>query len=403
MTFSEFANLLFPRIGGNQSVSDFVIELVRNIMKEPVLKADKKLDEAGEYIPLPKEEDSLYRIFNGGRPISQGNARKILFHLDKERFELYIDAFPDDTLDLINSTLQGKGIAITDKKIGTVCADLFVSILDDCAKKKRKARRVPVSKQLLQAEQASIQVSDTQTTTRETGMSAEKEQSLQTENNIDDIDNTPLQEQTEIKLTLPEIDTSELEVEEPQLPELSDPRFYREYRQDDLKQFEIYAAWNPEPLDPELIKKWGSVRITDEFYKSIEGYGIEPFLAITPSDLLPMGKILTGGNVIIHIRNAVRFVEHMKPAMDHMLITKENQKIFLDISNFVVLLGWYLNFLIENSNNSDLFAPEFILMIPDDNKELKQKANEYYDELKSRLENLEKRLKVENERRPDNG
>lgn len=243
----------------------------------------------------------------------------------------------------------------------------------------------------------------------ETGSYAKKKPPLEPEGGSDGTDNTSLQVQAETKLRFQEIDTidfeSEIESETQQILELSEPMYYGEYCSKRLsRMFDMYPGFgSPVPLDPALKEKWGSARISDEFYKSIEGYGIEPFLAITPSDLLPMGKILTGGNVIIHIRNAVRFVEHMKPAMDHMLITKENQKIFLDISDFVVLLGWYLNFLIENSNNSDLFAPEFILMIPDDNKELKQKANEYYDELKSRLENLEKRLESEDERRPDNG
>lgn len=89
--------------------------------------------------------------------------------------------------------------------------------------------------------------------------------------------------------------------------------------------------------------------------------------------------------MVKHIRNAVRFVEHMSPAIDYMIITNENKEIFLDIANFVAGMGMYLNLLRENSNNPDLLADEFILMLSDD-KDLERKINKYYDDLRLRLE-----------------
>ena len=209
----------------------------------------------------------------------------------------------------------------------------------------------------------------------------------------------PFQVQSEVKLVSRGIDRtdfkSEIELERPQIPELSEPMYYGEYCSMSLSSmFDMYPGFKSSaPLDPALKEKWGLVRVTDEFYKSIKDYGIEDFLAITPSYLPPMEDVLTDRNVVNHIRSAVQFVEHMRPAMEHMMISNENKEIFEDISNFVVRLDQYLNLLRETFNNSGLISGD---------KKLEQKANEYYDELKSRLENLEKRLESEDECRPNN-
>lgn len=294
MTFSEFANLLFSYIGGNQSREDFVTSLVRNIMKKPTLKSDIKSDENGEYVPLPQTKDSLGRIFNGRRPISAKAARKILSYLDKEHFQLYIDDFPDDTIDLIRSAFQENGIEISDKQIGRTCADLFVSILEDCANKKRQSRTVTPQYQPPEAEQSIVQVVKTQMATAETIVLTENEPPLLV-GSSDGIDDISLQGRAGIEQKPREINTCEIEKgtetefedeAEQQLPDLSKPMFFREYRHLCLKNFEIYAAWNPEPFDPELKEKWESASITDEFFKSIKDYGIEKFMDIIPSDLL---------------------------------------------------------------------------------------------------------------------
>lgn len=230
----------------------------------------------------------------------------------------------------------------------------------------------------------------------ETSKLAKKEPSLQTENSSDDLVSVLSQEQAGVGHIFSEDESAEIVEEEPQVSELSEPKYYREYCKDSLKMFEMYNAFNYSPLDPDLKEKWGTVYITDEFCKSVKGYGIEKFIAISPSDLLPMGKILTEGYAVNQIRSADRFVKHMEPAMDHMLITKENEKIFNDIAEFTALLHRYLKFLRENSNNSDLFASEFILMLSGD-KELERKANEYHNKLKSAWEYLKKQLQFGDE------
>lgn len=228
----------------------------------------------------------------------------------------------------------------------------------------------------------------------ETGRSEKKKQSSEKERSDADKAGVSFQEQAD--------EGRIFQIEEAPEFEIPEPKYYLEYNNDRLNEsFGMYDAWNivSESLNPDLAEKWGSVCVTDEFCKSIKDYGIEDFLKIAPSDLLPMRRVVARDNVN-HIRNTVRFLEHMEPAMDHMMITNENKEIFFYISQFTWLLHRYLRLLIENSNNSDLFGNEFILMLSDDS-ELERTANEYYGELKFRFEDLKERMKSENERKPN--
>lgn len=228
----------------------------------------------------------------------------------------------------------------------------------------------------------------------ETGRLAKKKKPSRWERTDDDKAGASFQEKPDEGQIFPIEEVPEFEIPE--------PKYYLEYNNDRLNEsFGMYDAWSTvsESLDPDLAEKWGSVCVTDEFCKSIKDYGIEDFLKIAPSDLLPMRRVVARDNVN-HIRNTARFLEHMEPAMDHMMITNENKEIFFYISQFTWLLHRYLRFLIENSNNSDLFGNEFILMLSDDG-ELERTANKYYDELKFRFEDLKKRMKSENERKPN--
>ena len=206
------------------------------------------------------------------------------------------------------------------------------------------------------------------------------------------------QEQYAIGQTFQE-DAIQYEKEKLNLRELSEPQYYREYRRDseDLELFKIYADWNYEPLDHELKKRWGSVCIADEFSKCIKNYGIESFLMIAPSELLSMKESVPSSDVADRIRDAVRFVDHMRPAIDYMVVTNKNQDLFVHISNFVALLKRYLRTLREHSINPDPFANEPVLLLFDDAEEdeLTKKVYGYYHELRGRLKYLGKRLDAE--------
>lgn len=364
------------------------MELVSNILEDQYLEDIENQDKG---FPLPDDLDSCRKIFNGSRQISSKNAGKILSHLDKAKFENYIlNTVSDTTLHLFVLALQEKGIEVTETQIETVCTDLFASILEDCAKKKRAPNKNSGSKK--QIVQGQIRYVDSQTTTIETDSSDENKQPLQTEN-FSSLWETLLSEREEDDQII-QIETTEDGENESQEPELSEPKYYGEYVHSNLmEQFGSYQAMRYDPLDPELIEKWGSVSITDEFCKGVKDYGIGDFIAIDPSELWSMRKIIKRDNVVAHIRSADRFAEYMTPAIDHMQISKENKDIFIDISNFVVRLRQYLKLLKEHSTNPDLYDKEFVLVTSDD-KELEKDVNRCYDDLKLRWENLKDRLDI---------
>lgn len=142
MTFSEFAQILYPCIGSGVKQADFVSTLTEEIVKEPSLKMDQKLANDGKYYLISALGESMRnKIFSGERGISPKTASKMIQCLDKDRFQNYISQFYDGVLDTIRLSLLEKGVAIAEgsdaNEIGSVCAELFVRILHDRAKDQR--------------------------------------------------------------------------------------------------------------------------------------------------------------------------------------------------------------------------------------------------------------------------
>jgi hypothetical protein len=135
MTFSEFANMLYPFCGNGEKVAEFVIQLADSIMEEPFSDADEKKSADGEYNPLEKLVPSgLEKIYNGGRTMSKKNAAVIFHHLSKPKFVDYISELTDDSLDALCGEFLRYGIETTKYTVAQKCAELFVEILSALAK-----------------------------------------------------------------------------------------------------------------------------------------------------------------------------------------------------------------------------------------------------------------------------
>lgn len=142
MTFSEFANILYPFIGGEKTTSDFIIELTNHIMEEPFSEEDVKAKEEDKYNPLAEfETNSLQKIYKGSTPFSKKNARRILKHLDKAKFYEYIDKLSYDTQLGIKNELLANDPAISIDDICETCSALFEKILYECVNKENKASK----------------------------------------------------------------------------------------------------------------------------------------------------------------------------------------------------------------------------------------------------------------------
>lgn len=129
--------MLYPFIGNGEDKDKYIILLTTQIMEEPFTNVDKQKDINDEYNPLSKKGDSmLTKIYNGSREISKRDASIMLSHLSKEHFIGYLTNYPPDVIDMISKAMQENGITIIDNDVITTCADLFVSILTDCIKRK---------------------------------------------------------------------------------------------------------------------------------------------------------------------------------------------------------------------------------------------------------------------------
>ena len=129
LTFSDIANLLNPYCGRGMTNSDFVVELIDNFMEEPA-----EGDVSGEYNPFRElVPRTLENYFNGSRPIGKNNARKILRHTDKERFESFIESLTADALTGVANTLVQKGIEATALNVPSKCADLLEKAIYHCS------------------------------------------------------------------------------------------------------------------------------------------------------------------------------------------------------------------------------------------------------------------------------
>lgn len=132
MTFSDFAQLMYPIIGNGKKTYEFVIQLTDHIMEVPNNDND-------EYNPLNKLDTStLGKIYSGKRNLSRRTAITINSHLDKSTFHNYLMDFPTDTAISIMNALQEKQIEITNGDPIEACTDLFVSIIQDCTNKKKQ-------------------------------------------------------------------------------------------------------------------------------------------------------------------------------------------------------------------------------------------------------------------------
>ncbi|WRS27319.1 hypothetical protein U6B65_13455 [Oscillospiraceae bacterium MB08-C2-2] len=136
MTFSKFAQILYPYLGTNKKPSEFVVFLTAQIMKDSFVDAD---------FPLAnKQDDTLRRIFNGTKDLSRKDAIWILSHLDSENFKGFLSELPNHVLKRIGDDIwENKKIdTYTENDIIDECNDLFVLILKELATYASKANSI---------------------------------------------------------------------------------------------------------------------------------------------------------------------------------------------------------------------------------------------------------------------
>ena len=130
MTFSDFANRLYPIIGGGNATGEFARLLFDKIVEYPNDKADEN--------PLIIQEDPSFRhYFNGTRSIKE-LAKTVNQHIKTIKFQKYIDAFGADAKGSIASKFEADCPDITERNVGVILSELFQNILLEAVKTKRK-------------------------------------------------------------------------------------------------------------------------------------------------------------------------------------------------------------------------------------------------------------------------
>lgn len=134
MTFSQFAQALYPFCNEGATRGEFVWHLVDKIMDGQPGRAH---EDGGYQNPLRTMDDrTLLNYFNGSRSISAKDASTIYCSIKTEKFEKYIDwrCSGEAQIKLLDALLEIEDI----KEKGTVpevCAQLFEKILRELAEK----------------------------------------------------------------------------------------------------------------------------------------------------------------------------------------------------------------------------------------------------------------------------
>ena len=142
MTLSDFFKILYPYIGKDLKISEFVIHVTNQIMEIPSTSEDKQNEADDKYNPLSaKSASMLEKIFSGSRNFEKENARIINAHLDQVRFADFMETFSIDVITKIGEKLKLNEIEIIDNDITTTCALLFAKLLEEIANPSPKKRK----------------------------------------------------------------------------------------------------------------------------------------------------------------------------------------------------------------------------------------------------------------------
>lgn len=140
MTFSDFAQALYPYCNEGNNIPKFVIHLVDKIMDGQPGRAH---GDNGYQNPMrEKDERTLLNYFDGTHSISGVDASRIYSSISTEKFEKYIEKrckneaqilLLDDLLKIEN--IEEKGL------VPEICSQLFAKIIRALAETKVKTKK----------------------------------------------------------------------------------------------------------------------------------------------------------------------------------------------------------------------------------------------------------------------
>jgi tetratricopeptide (TPR) repeat protein len=140
VTFSEFANMMYPFCGNGDKIADYTIRLVDNVLCDPLTTEDQEKFNKGKYNPLSKlSVNGLEKIYRGERNISKKNATEM--KIDSANFDEYISKLPDDSLKGIAEAFLQFEIAVNKSEVAKKSAETFAEILIALASGTKKSTK----------------------------------------------------------------------------------------------------------------------------------------------------------------------------------------------------------------------------------------------------------------------
>lgn len=144
MKFKEFAQIASPYLSGGQTEGEFVCLLLINFIS----------DNVSDRTPPYSLDDSSLRSFYTGRRNMGRVARKILGHLDREKFNRYLSRFSVDTLELLSEKLKEEDSQLNNLTPQDCISQALLEALEESAvtrpgpKPKKGIDRLSIEKEL---------------------------------------------------------------------------------------------------------------------------------------------------------------------------------------------------------------------------------------------------------------
>ncbi len=122
MTFSDYAQGLFPYCSFGKSESDYFTELVGNFVADAAMDACRL---------LKRKPDTKYRYVKGIRAILAKDAQYVYDHRDVDKFSRWLDdrMSDSDSYDKVSDWLASQGIQSQEQLLSDACAELLESVM----------------------------------------------------------------------------------------------------------------------------------------------------------------------------------------------------------------------------------------------------------------------------------
>lgn len=146
ISFSQFAQLLYPIMSGDNRAEDFCLELFENITKNSVHKYLRNLS-----------EETWKAYYKETRKINL-LAKKVFPKTDVTKFGAFVSSLDESVQHCLAEKLKTYVPETNDETVCSDCADLFLEIIQDAAENYRKKKPIEIPKRVSDSDVDVVQI-----------------------------------------------------------------------------------------------------------------------------------------------------------------------------------------------------------------------------------------------------